>query len=119
MGIMFCVVTLVSQLKRAAAFFAPLVPSTPIGGASPVYATQSKSFALSTREALRQAPSSRPGTAVAAAASPGASVEALGLQRELRKLCANKAEPDREARIEKMAQVCSTRYTSTGTCLAP
>lgn len=117
MGVMACAVALIFQPKRAAAFFAPLAPSTPIGRAAAVYTTQSTAFDVSTRHALRQAPSTRSGTAASAAAtgSPDASEEALDLQQKLRKLCANKAEPDREARIEKMAQVC----TSTATAALP
>ena len=108
MAVIFCTAALISQPKRAAAFFAPLVPSTPMSREAAICTTQSNCCSLSTR-ALRQAPSSRPGTAAAAAeaaeASLGASGQALDLQQELRQLCANKAEPDREARIEIMAQV--------------
>lgn len=107
MGVMACAVALIFQLERAAAFFAPLAPSTLVGRTATVYTTQSTSFELSTRQALHPALSTRSGTAASPAAtgSHGASEEALGLQQKLRKLCANKAEPDREARIEKMAQV--------------
>lgn len=40
---------------------------------------------------------------------------ALGLQEKLRKLCADKSEPDREARIQQLAEV---RYIESSTAVS-
>lgn len=58
---------------------------------------------VSNRDVVRRSTRLRAGGAPAAA--PRVSLAALGLQEQLRKLCADKSEPDREIRIEEVAKV--------------
>lgn len=90
----------------AAAFLAPLIPARAASSSPSAGAQAQTAWCGSRAHDVVAVGSSRMSTA--ARAAPAVSGEALGLQEQLRKLCADESEPDREARIEALAKVCAS-----------
>ncbi|CAN0104171.1 unnamed protein product [Pylaiella littoralis] len=96
---MRCVVTTV------ASFLAYISLKNDVASAfstSPGVSRRARLAGVSNRDVVRRSTRLRAGGAPAAA--PRVSLAALGLQEQLRKLCADKSEPDREIRIEEVAK---------------